>query len=44
MLYRETIHVYYPVVGTIWVYQFYILRLKFYIPICIALTEEFGLM
>lgn len=44
MLLSEPIHFCFPAVGNIWVCQFYILKFKFYIPICIAPTEELGLM
>jgi len=44
MLLSETIHFCFPAVGNIWICQFYILKLKFSIPICIAPTEESGLM
>lgn len=39
MLFRKT-----SISIFLWVYQFYIFRLEFYIPISIAPTEEFGLM
>lgn len=41
---REGFHFCFPSVGNICVFQFYVLRLRFYTLICIAPVEELGLM